>query len=52
VGRRFKEVTERHISEQESLVHEARKRIWGRALRAGKSRIAVQCLTPESAEIW
>lgn len=33
VGRRFKEVTGRHISELESLVHEAHKRVWRRALR-------------------
>ncbi|CAD7852713.1 MAG: hypothetical protein, partial [Olavius algarvensis Gamma 1 endosymbiont] len=32
------EVSERHISELENLVHEARKRVWGRALRAGTSR--------------
>ncbi|SNY78376.1 transposase, partial [Stenotrophomonas sp. CC120223-11] len=38
VGRLFKEVSERHISELENLVHEARKRVWGRALRAGTSR--------------
>ena len=43
VGRLFKEVSERHISELENLVHEARKRVWGRALRAGTSRIAIQC---------
>ncbi|CAD7856289.1 MAG: hypothetical protein, partial [Olavius algarvensis Gamma 1 endosymbiont] len=43
VGRLFKEVSERHISELETLVHEARKRVWGRALRAGTSRSAIQC---------
>ena len=43
VGRLFKEVSERHISELENLVHEARKRVWGRALRAGTSRSAIQC---------
>jgi hypothetical protein len=43
VGRVFKEVGERHVSELETLVHEARKRVWGRALRAGTSRIAIQC---------
>ncbi|CAD7854125.1 MAG: hypothetical protein [Olavius algarvensis Gamma 1 endosymbiont] len=31
------------MSELENLVHEARKRVWGRALRAGTSRIAIQC---------
>ncbi len=43
VGRLFKELTERHVSELETLVHAARKRVWARALRAGTSRIAIQC---------
>jgi hypothetical protein len=43
VGRLFKEVRERHVSELENLVHTARKRVWSRALRGGKSRIALQC---------
>lgn len=43
VGRLFKEVTERHVSELETLVHAARKRVWARALRTGRSRIALQC---------
>jgi hypothetical protein len=43
VGRVFKEVGERHVSELETLVHEVRKRVWARAMRAGKSRIAIQC---------
>jgi len=43
VGRLFKEVGERHISELETLVHEVRKRVWARALRTGRSRIAIQC---------
>jgi len=43
VGRLFKEVSERHIGELKTLVHEVRKRVWARALRAGRSRIAIQC---------
>jgi hypothetical protein len=43
VGRLFKEVGERHISELETLVHAVRKKVWARALRAGCSCIAVQC---------
>ncbi len=43
VGRVFKGVGERHISELENLVHAARKRVWERALRTGTSRIALQC---------
>jgi len=43
VGRVFKELTERHISELESFVHAARKRVWVRTFRAGRSRIAIQC---------
>jgi hypothetical protein len=43
LGRLFKELTERHISELESLVHAVRNRVWARALRAGRSRIALQC---------
>lgn len=43
VGRVLKTVTERHVSELETLVHEVRKRVWGRALRFGRSRIASQC---------
>jgi hypothetical protein len=43
LGRLFKEVTERHISELETLVHAVRNRVWARALRAGRSRIALQC---------
>lgn len=43
VGRLFREVGERHVSEMEALVHALRQRVWHRALRAGVSRIAVQC---------
>ena len=43
VGRLFKEVGERQVSEMEMLVHALRQRVWLRALRAGVSRIAVQC---------
>jgi hypothetical protein len=43
VGRLFKEVGNRQISELETLVHAIRKRVWHRALRAGVSRIAAQC---------
>jgi hypothetical protein len=43
LGRLFKELTERHISELETLVHAVRNRVWARALRAGRSRIALQC---------
>ena len=43
LGRVFKEVKERHVSELETLVHAVRKRVWARALRAGCSRIAIQC---------
>ena len=43
LGRVFKTVRERHIGELETLVHEVRKRVWDRALRAGRSRIALQC---------
>jgi hypothetical protein len=43
VGRLFKEVRERQVSEMETLVHALRRRVWRRALRAGLSRIAIQC---------
>ncbi len=43
LGRLFKAVRERHVSELETLVHEVRQRVWSRALRAGQSRIALQC---------
>lgn len=43
LGRLFKELRERQVSELETLVHEVRKKVWARALRAGRSRIAVQC---------
>jgi hypothetical protein len=43
LGRLFKEVTERRVSELETLVHEVRKKVWARGLRAGRSRITVQC---------
>lgn len=43
LGRLFKSVSGRHVSEMETLVHEIRKTVWQRALRAGKSRIALQC---------
>jgi len=43
LGRLVKEVTERHVSELEALVHAVRKKVWARALRAGRSRIAIQC---------
>jgi hypothetical protein len=43
LGPLFKELTERHVSELETLVHAVRKKVWARALRAGHSRIAIQC---------
>jgi hypothetical protein len=43
LGRLFKELRERHVSELETLLHEVRNKVWTRALRAGRSRIAVQC---------
>jgi hypothetical protein len=43
VGRVFKEVKERHIAQLETGVHAVRKTVWQCALRAGRSRIALQC---------
>jgi hypothetical protein len=43
VGRVFKEAKERHIAQLETLVHAVRKTVWQCALRAGRSRIALQC---------
>ena len=43
VGRVFTEAKERHIAQWETLVHAVRKTVWQCALRAGRSRIALQC---------
>ena len=40
LGRLFREVRERHVSEMETLIHAMRQRIWERALRLGHSNIA------------
>jgi len=40
-GRLFKEVSARHISEIETLVHVLRKAVWQKALRSGASKVAV-----------
>ncbi len=41
LGRLFKEISMRHISEMETLVHTLRKTVWQNALRAGTSKVAV-----------
>jgi hypothetical protein len=43
LGRLFKSVSLRHISELETLVHRCREKAWGQALKRGTSRIATQC---------
>ena len=40
LGRLFKEVSARHISEMETLVHVLRKTVWQNALRKGSSKVA------------
>ena len=41
LGRLFKEVRDRHVSELETLNHVLRQRVWARAARTGRSRIGV-----------
>jgi hypothetical protein len=41
LGRLFKEVRERHVSELETLNHVLRQRVWARAAQTGRSRIGV-----------
>ncbi len=41
LSRIFKELSERHIVELETVNHHLRDRVWKRALRAGKSKVAV-----------
>lgn len=40
LGRLFKEVSARHVSEMETLVHVLRKTVWNKTLRAGTSKVA------------
>jgi len=40
LGRLFKEVGERHISEMETRVHTMRQTVWEKALRAGSNKVA------------
>ena len=40
LGRLFKEVSARHISELETFVHVMRKAVWQKALREGTSKVA------------
>lgn len=40
LGRLFKEVGARHISEMETLVHELRKTVWQKALREGTNTVS------------
>ncbi|MCF6254918.1 MAG: IS1380 family transposase [Gammaproteobacteria bacterium] len=40
LGRLFKEVGARHISEMETLIHVLRKTVWQKALREGNSNVA------------
>ena len=40
LGRLFKEVSARHISEMETFVHTLRKTVWQKALREGTSKVA------------
>ena len=42
LGRLFKEVRERHVSELETLNHALRQRVWARAAQVGRSRIGLQ----------
>ena len=42
LGRLFKEVRERHVSELETLNHVLRQRVWARAAQVGRSRIGLQ----------
>lgn len=44
VGRILRELKERHINQMESLVHAMRQRVWARALQAGVSSVATQCI--------
>ncbi len=41
LGRLFKAVRDRHVSELETLNHVLRQRVWARAARAGRSRIGI-----------
>lgn len=41
LGRLFKEVGERHISEMETFVHVLRRKIWKKATRSGNSKVGL-----------